>query len=73
MSVYLNLWLFYPCEIFGTSHITLLWKMFVQVFSRLTHLIIKEIVCVHINLIRKVFKYWAAVKVTTTDPSFPKF
>ena len=62
---------FHACEIFETSHITF-WKSFAQVFSSLTHLTVKEIICVRIHLTTKVLKFWATVKITTTDPSHQK-
>lgn len=41
----------------------------------LTPLVIeyKEITFVNMNLTRKVFKYWEAIKVTRVDASFLKF
>lgn len=62
---------FHACEIFETSHITF-WKSFARVFSSLTHLTVKEITCVCIHLTTKVLKFWATVKITTTDPSHQK-
>ena len=36
------------------------------------HLTVKEITCVRIHLITKVLKFWATVKITTTDSSYLK-